>query len=177
MSMSIYVAELKNVIDRFGQKYSQIALVGHSLGAIISILFLSKYKKYGKNIDLILWDQSLLPWKKKDADKIFTFNPQRKLYRAKHAEFAINKTLYRELASVKSIDVFRSLDKRACIIAAENSGGKDAKKYFSASKNKANSRLYIIKNTSHLFNGRQAQKELFAKTINYIENISQNNYV
>lgn len=65
MSFAVYVAELKNIIDAIGKKYSTIVLVGHSFGAPVSVVFLSKHPKYVTKIKIVLWDPSLLPWGEK----------------------------------------------------------------------------------------------------------------
>jgi alpha/beta superfamily hydrolase len=170
MSFPFYIAELKNIIDILGKKYFRIALVGHSFGAVIAILFLNKHKKYLKKTDLILWDPSLLPWKKEWMEEDFIYDADKKLYRGKIGKETINKIFFKECIIVKnSAEILESLNQGACIIAAENSGDADAKKYFLKIRSKKDSKLFIIKKTGHQFKGKKAQKELFEKTINFLE--------
>ncbi|OJI08901.1 MAG: hypothetical protein COV08_02710 [Candidatus Vogelbacteria bacterium CG10_big_fil_rev_8_21_14_0_10_49_38] len=172
MSFSVYLAELKNVIDdlHLDLKYKKIFLLGHSFGSIISILFLSKYKK---NYDLILWDQSHLPWDKKEMSRDFVFNPKTNLYREKETDLLINKTFYKELVSTDILKIFSSLKKNICVIAAEGSAEEDAKKYWQKIKDREKSEFHIIKKANHLFSSKNAQKELFGLTLNFIERLKK----
>jgi len=155
MSFSVYVKELKNVIDSL--HYSELVFIGHSFGAIISMIFLNKYKKYAKNARLVLWDPTLLPCEKKDIDM------------DKDLLKMINKTLYTELIHTDSVKLFRSLHKKSCIIAAKNSADKDARKYALHTKNGVITKLHVIKNTNHCFDGIKAQKELVEETLHFIK--------
>ena len=169
ISFLIYIRELKNIIDIYSKKYSRIVFVGHSFGAIVAMLFLVKNKGYAKNTELVLWEPSLLPWNKKEMEKDFVFDNKKKLFYEKKTNIVINKVFYKELASKRSLDTFKVLNKRACIVAAEGSADKDAERYFLKIRNKKSSKLIIIKNTDHFFNGKKAQAELFKKTIDYIK--------
>ncbi|MFA5933702.1 MAG: alpha/beta hydrolase [Candidatus Paceibacterota bacterium] len=171
MSFSVYIEELKNIVDFFDSKYSRIVLIGHSFGAVVSILFLHKYKKYKKNTSLVLWDPSLLPWKKEWMLEDFILTADKKNYCEKVSGSIINKVFYKELITINTVNVFSSLNKKTCIIAAKNSADKDAKKYFSKIKNKKTSELFIIKNTDHFFKGKKAKKELFEKTMNFLNEV------
>lgn len=169
MNFSIYSAELKNVIDSLCKKYSKIVLIGHSFGAVISILFLSKYKKYAKNTELILWDPSLLPWKKEWMEQDFMFDAKKRLYVGKNGREVMNKLFYKECINIKNTaNILQSLKKKVCIITAKNGAHKDAEKYFSKIRRIRNSKLIIIKNTGHLFTEKHAQKKLFKKTIDFL---------
>ena len=169
LSLSVYISELKNIIDTLGKDYLNIILVGHSFGAVISILFLDKYKKYRKNTELILWDPTLLPWKKKTMKTDFLFNPKRGLYYGRKTKEIMNKVFYKECLSIKNTAItLRALNKGVCIIAAEHGGGQDARKYFLKINDRKNSKLFIIKNTGHCFESKKAQKELFDRTIKFL---------
>ncbi|MBI5817155.1 MAG: hypothetical protein HZB09_01890 [Candidatus Yonathbacteria bacterium] len=169
MSFSVYTAELKNILDSYGKKYSKIVLIGHSFGAIISILFLSKYKKYVKNTELVLWDPSLLPWKKEWMEQDFVFDAKKRLYIGKNGKEVMNKLFYKECINIKNTaNILQSLNKKVCIATAENGAHKDAKKYFLKIHNKKSSRFIIIKKTGHLFTEKIAQKELFKETIDFL---------
>ena len=171
LSFFVYMTELKNIIDSFSKKYSKIILIGHSFGAVISILFLDKYKIYKNRTELVLWDPSLLPWKKKYMDKDFQFNPKKKVYYVKNNEMVMNETFYKECIGIKNTaNILQTLNKRVCIIAAEHGTSKNAKRYFSKIKDKKNSKLFIIKKTGHRFEGKKAQKSLFSETIKFLEN-------
>lgn len=171
MSFSVYITELKNILDFFGKKYSKVVLIGHSFGAVVSILFLSKYKKYAKNTELVLWEPSLLPWKKEWMEQDFIFDAKKRLYIGKNGREVMNKLFYRECIDIKNTaNLLQLLKKRACIITAENGAHKDAKKYFSKVQGEKSSKFFIIKGTGHLFEGRKAQKELFEKTIAFLNN-------
>ncbi len=167
MSFSVYIRELKGIIDFFNKKYSKIVLIGHSFGAVVSILFLDKYKSYLKKTELVLWEQSALPWKRELMEASFTFNPTKKLYYEKNGEAVLNKKFYNELITIDTLKVFKKLNKKTCIVAAKGSADKDAQKYFSVIHNKKGSQLSIIKGTNHCFKGIKAQKELFEKTLNF----------
>ena len=168
LSLSTYTTELKNIIEHLGKKYSEIVLVGHSFGAIISILFLERYRGYLKHTKLILWDPSLLPWKKEWMEGDFTFDKERRIYSEKNSKTEINEYFYMELMQTNSSAILASLNTNACIIAAENSADKDAENYYSKISDKISSKLFIIKKTSHLFEGRKVQKELLEETINFL---------
>jgi predicted alpha/beta-fold hydrolase len=171
MSLITYVADLKNVIDTFCRKYSKIVLVGHSFGAIVSILFLSNCKKYTKKIKLVLWDPSILPWRKELLEKIFVFNPAKNLYFEKNTKnpLIINKTFYRELMKTKdTTKVLGSLKNEVCIIGAGSASQNENKRYFAEVKNKRLSTLSIIKGAGHLFGGKRVQKIMFSKTLNFL---------
>ncbi len=175
MSLSVYTTELKNLIDKFNKKRFKIVLIGHSFGTVISILFLKKYKKYRQNTKLILWDPTLLPWKKKVMDMDFSFDPKGRLYYGKNTDEILNEKFYKECINIKNTaDILYSLNKKVCIVAAENGGKKQAKKYFSKIKDKKNSKLFIIKKAGHYFGNKAARKELFDKTIKFIavDNVS-----
>lgn len=172
LSFSFYVSELKNIIDYFKKEYLEIILVGHSFGTIISILFLTEYNKYTKNIKLVFWEPTLLPWKEQYMKEDFIFNTKTKIYYGKNTSEIMNKTFYQECVNTKSTDImFGLLGKDALIIAAKNSAGADAKKYFLKIKDKNKSRLFILNNTNHFFDGKKSQKELFSETINYLKSI------
>ena len=129
MSFSVYTAELKNIIDSFGNKYSKIVLVGHSFRAVVSILFLSKYKKYAKKTELVLWDPTLLPWKKEWMREDFVYNQNKKLYQGKIGKETINKRFYRECIITKdTAETLRLLNQKVCVIAAKGSADSDSKK-------------------------------------------------
>ena len=146
-----------------------MVIVGHSFGAVVSILFLDKYKKYRKTTELVLWDPTLLPWKKKAMEMGFLFNPKRGLYYGRNTKEIMNETFYKECTSIKNTAItLRALNKSVCIIAAEHGGGQDARKYFLKIKNRRNSKLFIIKNTGHCFESKKAQKELFDRTIKFL---------
>jgi alpha/beta superfamily hydrolase len=157
MSFSVYIAELKNIIDKLGGGYSRITLIGHSFGAVISILFLAKYKKYTNNIDLVLWDPTLLPWDKKGAEEDL-----------KNGEIEVNTTFLQELTSIDSVNIFGLLNKNICIIAAENTTDEDAENYFLKTPNKNLSELHIIKEANHFFDGEEVQRQLIAKTLGFL---------
>lgn len=173
MSFSVYITELKNVLDLVGKKYSGIVLVGHSFGAPISIIFLDKYRKYASKTQLVIWDPTLLPWKKEWMEEDYVFDKDKRLYVSKHNNIeAINKVFYKECICIKSTtEVLRSLKREVCIIAAEKGAHKDAKKYFLKLRNKKSSILWVIKNANHLFDGKRVQKELFEKTLEFLKDL------
>ena len=170
MSFSVYVVELKNIVDSFGKKYSKIVFVGHSFGAVVSILFLSEYRKYAKKTELVLWDPTLLPWKKEWMEMDFVFDTDKKLYYSKNENEVMNRLFYKECISIKdTTETLQLLNKKVCIIAAENGARKDAKKYFSKIHKRKSSAFSVVKGAGHLFVGKRIQKELFEKTISFLE--------
>jgi len=168
MTFGFYVSELKNIIDTLGKKYRKIILIGHSFGAVIAMSFLAKHKKYIKKTKLILWDPSLLPWDKEGMEKDFKYDAPQKIYFMNGEKISINQTFYDELIKTNTVSILHSLKGPVCIIAAENSADKDGIKYFSNVRDRKSSRLYIIKNTNHYFDGALAQKELVEKTLGFI---------
>lgn len=169
MSFDLYVSELRNIVDHLKKDYSKTVLIGHSFGTIISILFLNKYRKYSKNTGLIFWEPTLLPWKEKYMKEDFVFDKDKKLYMSKNSDEIMNEKFYQECIKTKGTDtIFGALNTSTLIIAARDSADKDAKKYFSKIKDKQNSKLYILDNTNHFFDGIETQKELFKKTISYL---------
>jgi len=161
MTFSVYAERLRDVCVHFDKKYPKIILVGHSFGAIIALMFFSLYKKYSKSASIILWDPSLLPWKKKWMEEDFSFNKKTKLYQGKHARETINAVFYNECIKTNSVNIFRSLCPTSLVIAAENSADKDAKKY--------SSKATLIKKTDHYFSGTKAQKQLFEASVNFLK--------
>lgn len=171
ISFSVYVAELKNILDSVGKKYSSIMLVGHSFGTPVSIMFLNRYKKYTSKTQLIIWDPTLLPWKKQWMEEDYIFDADKKLYISKHnKKEVINKIFYKECICTKNTtETLQSFEKGVCIIAAEKGAHDDAKKYFAKLRNKKSSMLTIIKGANHLFDGKRVQKELFEKTLGFLK--------
>ncbi len=170
MKFPIYKEELKNVIDSFGKRYSRLILVGHSFGAVVSILFLNKYRKYLENAELILWEPSLLPWKKEWMKADFYLDKNKKIYHAKHSEEVMNRNFYQECIKIENTaKTFRSLRKAACIIAVKNFAEKNAKKYFTKIANKNKSKFLIMRGTEHSFKGKKYQTKLFNETLNFLE--------
>lgn len=169
LSFSVYAIELRNILDLFSKKYSRIVLVGHSFGAPIAISFLNKYKKYTYSTELVLWDPTILPWKKQWMEEDFVFDKDKGLYLGKHTKEVLNKIFYGECVSVDTVNILQMLKRNACIIAARNSADKDASKYFSKVHKKKTSVLRIIEKTDHYFKGARAQKELFKTTLNFLD--------
>jgi alpha/beta superfamily hydrolase len=170
MTFSVYLSELKNIIDEVINQNQKIILIGHSFGSVISILFLDKYKKYKKQTELILWDQSHLPWNKKEMENDFKFDARQKIYNEKNGELSFNKIFFKELITIDTLKFFQSLNKKTCIVAAQNSADQDAQKYFDKIGNKKGSELHIINETDHLFETKKSQKELFQITLDFINN-------
>ncbi len=169
MKLAIYPAELKTIFDTLGKKYLKIILVGHSFGAVVSVLFLAKYKKYRKNIELILWEPSLLPWKREWMEEDFYFDKEKILYRSRYSKEIMNKAFYNECINIKSTAVtFRSLGMKAFIAATTKIGRKNAREYFSKLSNKKGSELVFIDKAGHSFEEKKHQKELFDETAKWI---------
>ena len=170
MKFSVYTGELKNILDTLGKKYSRLVLVGHSFGAVIFVSFLSKYKKYLKRAKLVLWEPSLLPWKRKWMEEDFNFDKSDNLYRAKRSGELINKTFYNELINAKNTaEIFRSLNKEAVIIATTKIGRRHARKYFSKIRDKKTLKLAFIAGAGHSFGKKKHQAELFNKTLRFLK--------
>lgn len=171
VSFEFYSGELKNILDFFQKKYTNIVIVGHSFGAPAAIMFLNKYKSYALRTRLILWDPSLLPFDKKAMDSAFTFDSVQKLYIEKEGKhpYTFNKKFYRELSKdVHTGEILQNLNREICIVGAMKGAGQDAKKYFSKLKNKKISRLTLIANANHMFDGKRAQKKLFEETFKFL---------
>lgn len=170
-NFAFYSAELKNILEFFKKKYTNIVIIGHSFGAPVAVMFLSTYKSYATRVQLILWDPSLLPFDKKAMDSAFVFDLAQKLYREKEAKlpYIFNKKFYKELSEdIHTGEVLRNLNKEVCIIGAMKGAGQDAKKYFSKLKNKKISKLILISSANHMFDGRRVQKELLKKTFEFL---------
>ncbi len=157
MTLKLYAEKLREVFKNFDKKYPQIILIGHSFGAIMAIVFLNTYKKYLKKTKLILWEPTLLPWKKEWMEEDFVFNEKTGYYHGKQAKEVINKTFYNECVKTDSLKMLRSLSTEVPTIAAKNSADKDSKKY--------NPKAVIIDRTDHLFSNKKAQKQLFDQTL------------
>jgi len=82
----------------------------------------------------------------------------------------LNKVFFKELITVDTLNIFQSLNKKTCIVAAENSADQDAQKYFEKIKS---SELHIIKKAGHLFETKESQKELFQITLDFIDNVGK----
>ncbi len=170
LTFSVYVSELKNIVDFLSSKYLNIVLVGHSFGAVISILFLSQHQEYLKNISLVLWEPTLLPWKREWMEEDFSLNKQNGFYISKINQEIINQEFYEETININNTaNTLGGLDKGICIMAARGSADHDSEEYFSNIKDKKSSKLYIIDNTNHYFDGEKVQLDVFKKTINFIK--------
>jgi dienelactone hydrolase len=174
MSFSVYITELKNVLDLVGKKYFTIVLVGHSFGAPISVMFLNKYKKYALKTTLIIWDPTLLPWKKEWMEEDYSLDSLKKLYIEKDSKNpeTINETFYQEFINMKNTaKIFGALNQKTCIIGAEKGIIKNTEEYFSKLTKCArkSSKLLFIKGANHLFDGKRVQKELFEKTLGFLK--------
>lgn len=174
MSFVVYAAEIRNILDSFGKRYPKIVLVGHSFGSVLAILFLNKYKKYAKNIRLVLWEPTLLPWKKKWMEEDFVFDKDKKVYKGKYTKEVINTLFYNQCIRAKdTAEILHSLNRSACIVSAQGSADKDARHLFSKIRQKKFSLLSVVEKTNHLFDGKNAQKELFKITINFLKQVPQ----
>lgn len=172
MDFSLYVSELKNILDSFGEKYSKIVLIGHSFGAVVSILFLDRCKEYREKTELVLWDPTLLPWKKEWMNEDFILNRDEKLYYGKNGREIMNEVFYNECVNtISTADILQSINKKVCIIGAGNGAQKDAAEYFLKVHNdkKEVSRFFVINNAGHLFEDEHARDELFMRTINFLK--------
>lgn len=174
MNLSIYAMELKNLLDYIGGgRYSKFIFVGHSFGAPILITFLNKYKKYAQRTRLVLWDPSILPFKKKLMDEAFVFERERKVYIEKRKKDVciFNVRFYKELSeAMDTVEILKGLSKKVCVISAGNGVGKDAKKYIAKLNplNKRESVFTIIKKANHMFDGKRVQKKLFEETFDFL---------
>lgn len=157
ITLDKYAKKMKDVYSTLESKYSEIILVGHSFGAIISIIFLSKYKK---NIKLILWEPTRLPWRKKWMQEDFYFDKNIQLYIDKHTGEKINDNFYNECIKTNSVKQFRLLKNKILVIASKGSADKDAQKY--------TSHPIILNNSDHYFNSKRSQKKLFTETLKFI---------
>lgn len=170
MKLSVYTKELKNVLDTFSKKYSRLVLVGHSFGAVIFVSFLSKYKTYIKRSELVLWEPSLLPWKRKWMKEDFQFDKNKNLYRDKHSKELMNKTFYNELITTRNTaEIFKSLKKDVIIIAGTKMGKINAREYFSKIRNKKASKLFFVNGASHSFEKKNHRIELFEETLKFLK--------
>ena len=103
-------------------------------------------------------------------EKDFYFDKTKQLYYEKQTKDLINKTLYKEFISLENTaKTFQSLNKNVCIIAVKNIGEKNARKYFSKTRNKKTSKLIIMKKGGHSFKNKEVQKKLFKETISYLK--------
>ena len=142
-SFKVYLQTLRELL--MSLKYQRYVFVGHSFGAIISILFLNKFKSYKNKSELIIWEPSLLPWKKEGLEDDFP---------------GLNKTFTRELTTINTAKIFKSLKKKSCLIASSDSSGSYIRKYGEA---------FIIKKGGHLLLDPKVQKQLFAQTFDFLK--------
>jgi len=168
LTFSNYILELKNIIDYFYKKHEKISLIGHSFGAVLAIMFLNKYKSYSRKIDLILWEPTMLPWKRKWMEEDYIFDSKINLYHNKYQKEIINKKLYEECVKTDTRKLISNINLPVCIIVAKNSADMDARKYFLKLKNKKMSQLVIVDNTDHSFSDKKSQKFLFNSTQNFL---------
>ncbi len=165
----LYTVELKNLLETVSDKFEKIVFVGHSFGAIITLLFLDKYPKFKKKSKCILWEPSNLPWSKRVMNGVYDLDKNTGLYVDKESSESINSTFFKEVTTVNSINLFKKIGIDACIICASGSQDKIGKKYFSNTKNKFKSSYHIIENTDHSFDGNKAQNELFRVTRKWLD--------
>jgi len=168
LTFSNYILELKNIIDYFYKKHEKIILIGHSFGAVLAIMFLNKYKSYSRKIDLILWEPTMLPWKRRWMEEDYIFDSKTNLYYNKYQKEIINKKLYEECVKIDTKKLISSINLPVCIIVAKGSADTDAKKYFLKLKNKKKNQLIIINNTDHSFSDKKSQKILFNSTQDFL---------
>ena len=170
MIFAVYLSEFKNIIDFFNSDYKNFVLVGHSFGAVLAILFLDTYRGYLDNTSLVLWEPSILPWKREWMEEDYNLDNKTGFYISKINHEIINREFYEETININNIaDTLGNLNKNVCIVAAKGSADEDAQQYFKKTKDKINSKLKIIEKTNHFFDGSEAQEELFKTTISFIK--------
>ncbi len=161
---NLYTTELHNLLEKVPAKFDKIVFMGHSFGAIITLLFLEKFPKYKKVSRCVFWEPSNLPWSKKVMKNVYDFDEDTGLYKDRESAESINPTFFKEVTTVNSINLFKKIWIDACIICASGSQDKFGKKYFSNTKNKSKSLYHVIENTDHSFGGNKVQNELFKVT-------------
>jgi len=167
MSFEVYIKELKNIIDFLSLKYSRITLLGHSFGAVVVVLFLSRFKSYLKKLNFIFWEPALLPWKRGWMEEDFIFNSKKKLYYSKNGEEVISPRFYEECIKAKPTDkTFKSFKKGTLVIVARGSADKDGKKYISGLPN---SKFLVLDNTDHWFSQSKVREKLFKETFSFLK--------
>lgn len=163
---------LKTIKDTFNDLFYQhykIIPIGHSFGALLVLLFLKKEKTHEYFNRYVMWDPTLLPVPKGAADEIFDFQNNQIFLKQEGGDVLINETFFNELTNtvVDKLDLPPS--QYASVIFAEkgahNHYYRDYKKMMPK-----NTKFVVVDNADHVFSGEKNQRDLFEKTLSFLEN-------
>ena len=160
ISISIHADDINTVIETFSNKYKELYLIGHSLGCLAIM------KSNTKNIKKIIhWDPSAGINNLKD--KNITYNKQTKLYtRHMGLEILFSEKLITEFKQAYNLKEFaKNVTKNSQFIFAEL-----AKKYVHWNEHIKDFNSYTIKNADHRFTKENNLKQLYDKTLEYLNN-------
>ncbi|RJR32144.1 alpha/beta hydrolase [Candidatus Parcubacteria bacterium] len=159
--VTIHVNDLKLVLNKFQDKYKNIFLIGHSLGALVILKSnLSGIKK------IVLWD----PTKgfTNTKDKFITYNKSLNKYILRWGkETLANKKMINEWAEAREPGkIIRKLDTPIKFIFAESGTHKHWLPYLKMIKPKND--YVIIRGSSHNFCEEGTEEKLFEETLKWI---------
>lgn len=163
--ISTNVEDLRTILRYCSNKYSNIHLVGHSLGAIVILLFCQK--RFSKKIKSItLWEPSKHP---KDIFAGLKYDRKIGAYIFKdRIDILIKKKIIEHAPEVPPIrTLLRRIKTPLKVIVAEDAGYEIGKKEYYKNANNPKS-FATVKNCGHTFDTTIAQLTLFEETKKWI---------
>jgi esterase/lipase len=158
-----HISDLETVISYFKKKCSEIIVVGHSFGGLITLL--SKKQEFGK---AVLWEPADNPkkWLVKDAKYVKELG----LYYFDDwgVAYTIGKSMYQQCINLDTEGISSKFRKPLKIISAGNGILKDAAKKYLEQANQPKE-LTIIEGAGHNFNEDGVEEKLFEETLKFIK--------
>ena len=160
--ISNHISDLERVISYFRKDCSEIIVVGHSFGGLITLL--SRKQEFDK---AVLWEPAGNPkkWLVEDAKYIKELG----LYYFDDwgVAYTIGKSMYQQCIDLNTEGISSKFRKPLKIISAGNGMLKDAaRKYFEQANQPKE--FAIIEGAGHNFNEDGAEEKLFEETLKFI---------
>lgn len=162
--VSLQAADLAAVVKHFSKKYPDITLVAHSMGAYVTLLWNATHKNSVKRF--ILLDPS---WEPKQIFDGLSFSKKLNAYVLKdRTDTVIQKSIVEESEKLPDIkELVQKVTVPLLIIAARKGARKIAEEsYFN---NAPCLKKFVVLETDHNFNDKEAETKLFKETISWIK--------
>jgi pimeloyl-ACP methyl ester carboxylesterase len=162
--VSLQVADLATVVKHFSKKYPDITIVAHSMGAYVALFWNRAYKNSVKRF--VLLDPS---WEPKQIFGGLSFSKKLDAYILKdRTDTIIQKSIVEEAQKLPDIkELVQKITAPLLIIAAEKGARKIAEEsYFN---NASCLKKFVVLETDHNFNDKEAGTKLFKETISWIK--------
>jgi alpha/beta superfamily hydrolase len=161
---SMQAADLAIAIKHFTKKYPDITIVAHSMGAYVALLWNRAHKNSVKRF--IFLDPS---WEPKQIFGGLEFSKKLDAYVLKdRTDTVIQKSIVEEAQKLPGIkELVQKITPPLLIIAAEKGAKKIAEEsYFN---NASCLKKFVVLETDHNFNNKEAETKLFKETISWIK--------